>query len=683
MLILCQRFQTNDTDDSPELVAKLDQDYTVYAYDYSEYETPLVGQGRLSRVLASISTTPDAPAHQSSTMITGRVCKNIMGLFSNGVKETLEVKLRLVPVPTCLQSEYLASLEKYRSMSGTGPASLDVSQAGTVTGGMNAPEQRSGGLEDIHHLLTHGYNSQNDRTHSRNNDALMSDAGYSSQASRAGSPTPSQRSNTAPHAQSRYPPLRPASRASVSSNRSLYPSKEVSTSLEQHDTTDTDHPEGPARKKARIMKADWKGKSSVLGSVDSLRVTASTANSVRVQRPVPIRPTTDRTHSLEPPPRAPTPIPEAGSRSRPLLRAASTSLLRRGSTLSNDGNYASPYSFIEDREQLQPTWPFSHLDGNQTSVNTSPSDIPSSPPEFTPPEFAPPEFAPPSSPPLPTYPPDSGFMSEAAPDQPFEDDEERPVDEEDLAVASRWRRRPRTMKPDEDGFCEVIPGPVDLLPQKMPEKLYEMDRQRRLQQERATKAQDSERSVSIKQAPTSTATNLPPPPERRASTSSLVLPTARPTTESEPSMRSGDLKRSLSASTYSAEAQGRASPQANPEDAANDGGSSSAVASRRRIANRLAESLAKGQSPPYCHHCGEISTPTWRTAFCKIEAGEMPDVKYSGAKGAISALQSLEQDQLGRTTRYMIIKKLIDDKVETDYRPFQLCNRELMNLYVG
>src|ERR1700685_1066726 len=92
---------------SPELLPRLGQDYTVYAYDYSEYDNPLVGQGMLSKAFAAASPTPDAPAHQSRQLITGRVCKNILGLFTNGVKETLEVKLRLVPVPTALQNEYL------------------------------------------------------------------------------------------------------------------------------------------------------------------------------------------------------------------------------------------------------------------------------------------------------------------------------------------------------------------------------------------------------------------------------------------------------------------------------------------------------------------------------------------------------------------------------------------------
>ncbi|KAG9878160.1 hypothetical protein KCV05_g21521, partial [Aureobasidium melanogenum] len=111
---------------SPELVSRLTQgDFTIYAYDYSEYETPLVGQGMLSSVLAAASPTPTAPAYQSKTMITGRVCKNIMGLFSNGVKETLEVKLRLVPVPKPVQSDFLKSMEIYRNINPAMSAGFD------------------------------------------------------------------------------------------------------------------------------------------------------------------------------------------------------------------------------------------------------------------------------------------------------------------------------------------------------------------------------------------------------------------------------------------------------------------------------------------------------------------------------------------------------------------------------
>ena len=111
---------------SPELVAKLVQDYTIYAYDYSEYETPLVGQGMLSWALASASATPNAPAHQSQTPVTGRIVRNTRALFPNsGGTEMLQVKLKLVPVPTCLQSEYLASMQKYRDASNIASQGFD------------------------------------------------------------------------------------------------------------------------------------------------------------------------------------------------------------------------------------------------------------------------------------------------------------------------------------------------------------------------------------------------------------------------------------------------------------------------------------------------------------------------------------------------------------------------------
>ena len=110
---------------SPELVAKLGQDYTVYAYDYSEYDTPLVGQGMLSWVLASPSG-PAAPANSTRTLVTGRVCRNILGLFSSSSHETLEVKLRLVPVPSCSQSEYIESMKTYRDLSKIMPEGFDA-----------------------------------------------------------------------------------------------------------------------------------------------------------------------------------------------------------------------------------------------------------------------------------------------------------------------------------------------------------------------------------------------------------------------------------------------------------------------------------------------------------------------------------------------------------------------------
>ena len=160
---------------SPELVAKLGHDFTVYAYDFSEYETPLVGQGMLSWILASASSTPNAPAKDSQTMVTGRVCKNILGIFSNGVKETLEVKLKLVPVPTCMQKEYVENMERYHSLSQLMPEGFDYNAwsdflrenptLGHLAQPSPYPAQPSprpsiGGVEPFHQMLTRHSPSQ-------------------------------------------------------------------------------------------------------------------------------------------------------------------------------------------------------------------------------------------------------------------------------------------------------------------------------------------------------------------------------------------------------------------------------------------------------------------------------------------------------------------------------------------
>ncbi|KAK7208355.1 hypothetical protein BZA70DRAFT_273530 [Myxozyma melibiosi] len=141
---------------SPELVADPSIDYAVYTVDFSERDQPLVGHGLLSWALASSaapqhqdsinstenqssisnptnsSNNPSAPsdlsaiptrdnshssgaaatAHEVAAgtlqMVCGRVCSNVMNMFGNhGVRETLEIKLRLQPVRRALSLQYV------------------------------------------------------------------------------------------------------------------------------------------------------------------------------------------------------------------------------------------------------------------------------------------------------------------------------------------------------------------------------------------------------------------------------------------------------------------------------------------------------------------------------------------------------------------------------------------------
>ncbi|ELQ39144.1 hypothetical protein M0657_000333 [Pyricularia oryzae] len=77
---------------SPELFDQQDLDYTVYAFDYSEADTPLVGQGMLSWGLEALRP------NEMPKLVTGRVTKNLLSFFNSSPKETLEVKLKLAAV---------------------------------------------------------------------------------------------------------------------------------------------------------------------------------------------------------------------------------------------------------------------------------------------------------------------------------------------------------------------------------------------------------------------------------------------------------------------------------------------------------------------------------------------------------------------------------------------------------
>ncbi|KAK5016616.1 hypothetical protein LTR39_001989 [Cryomyces antarcticus] len=471
---------------SPELVAKLGQDYTVYAYDFSEYETPLVGQGMLSWVLASASSTPTAPAFQSKTMITGRVCKNILGIFCNGIKETLEVKLRLVPVPTCLQSEYIENMDKHRNLRQVMPEGFDPRtwtaflQANPGLGLSSAVRRASsptrsqrtgphdGGLDSVHQLLAQGMMSHDDRRNSQqymqdDMDYTMSNMGYNAHDSRAGSPAPSFRSSTALQQITQDRPSRPSSRTSVRSTRQPV-ARRGSTNSSGPGWPDQE--DEPPKKRARVTQANWRGASAFGAPADSLRVTASTAASIRGHRPVAAYRAITDINSFEAPQRPPTPVPKmARLMQQPSIPTGSS--LRREALSQNPDGYSSPYADVQFAYTL-PEAPQSSPEGDQSgSAGETPTDFPSSPPVYQAP----------SSPVLPIIPynTDSGFMSDSVMTRYDDDDEDRPVDEEDLMVAAQYRRKKTTNKPPRKRryktvFIETVPGPPELLPTRIPSR---------------------------------------------------------------------------------------------------------------------------------------------------------------------------------------------------------------------
>jgi hypothetical protein len=465
---------------SPELISRVGQDYTVYAYDYSEYDNPLVGQGMLSRVLASASPQI-APAQQSQKLITGRVCKNILGLFNNGVKETLEVKLRLVPVPTAMQGEYVNTMERYREISGGTPAGFDHNEwtkflqsnpnMTQMANNFGAPastassHRGSMNMEVVNQLL-----SPNPPQQQNPQDPFGQVVNLDSGNESRGGTNSGKGKKTS----------RPSSRTSVKRPRAKRQPKAAATKGGNTSGYEegTDGDDGPApRKRAKITQTDWKNKSSFGAPTDSLRVAASTAGSLRMFRPIAMSPGPGLIAGshLQEIPRAPTPVPILPNQY--MAREPSQSGLRHDSLASQaeaPRKHISPFPALvplEDqiRDSIESANP--SPERNYSPVATPP-DIGSSPPimrNVSTIRSSPPV---PSSPVLPEMPrTDSGFMSGTLDELFGDDDEEFDDDYVDVAPYLDRRRVAREEKkfgaPRKFVIEEEMPGPMELLPTTM------------------------------------------------------------------------------------------------------------------------------------------------------------------------------------------------------------------------
>lgn len=658
---------------SPELVARLGQDYTVYAYDYSEYETPLVGQGMLSWVLASSSSTLSAPAHLSRTMVTGRVCKNIMGLFSSSSQETLEVKLRLVPVPTCLQSEYMESLRKYRDLSKIIPLGFDPGtwtsflQANPAIGQLasqsrcQSPAARPGqstetGLEHMQRILGEASSSsyrgeQYAQPQGGNFQAIEANE----QLPRAPSPATSVQSATAPPKRRGRPP-RNASRTSTrgrdSQPKNLLSREPLDNTVPPNDDR---FEEGPPKKRAKVSKADWTGTAGFAKQPESLRVAASTAASVRIYQPTALRSQANCNNSLDGPPRAPTPVanPTNHMRRPPLPTARSN--LRRESFTAERLSYESPYP-TSDAPPKPPESAMTSPENSRAGSSTNtPADISSSPPIYRGASTAP------SSPNLPSLPQniDSGFMSGSV-DDLFEDDELRPLDDEDLEVISQYNRRPEL--------------PVAVQEQKPTHQVATVDS--------ASQMQDHPDAKAIARSSTAAGTtSVSRVLDRTMSSGNLAGPSP---VSSEPTQRA-TLNRSQTWSGH--QAQHPASDTASDTaplphmsgisenlGSRNRSGNGANAKRKKAIQSKLELSVAAGEMPPFCENCGAIETPTWRKAWVKVHSGTPEHVKISEEEGGIVAWQALKTDSEGSIYLFRIIKRTV---LPTDegFTEILLCNR--------
>lgn len=650
---------------SPELVAKLGQDYTVYAYDYSEYETPLVGQGMLSWLLASSSSTPSAPAHQSRTVVTGRVCKNILGLFSSGAaQETLEVKLRLVPVPTCLQSEYIESMRQYRDLSKVMPEGFDAgawtaflqanpgitqladqSRSQTPT---NGTVQREGvGIEHVQRLMNRDYapsRSEDQRPYQRSNS--YSATGPSEQIARITSPAYSVQS--AGGMQGRLP--RTSSRGSYRGVQEQALDRRSSV-----DAGDERFEEGPAKKRAKVTKADWPGKSGFGKQPESLRVAASTAASIRVYQPTAIRPSANASASLEEPPRAPTPIPGSTNQmKRPILPAAKSGL-RRESYSNVAEAYISPYAPSEPSFKLPESVMTSPENSRTGSVSITPAHIASSPPELR-------RGSPtPSSPRLPMWPQDvdSGFMSGTI-DDLFEDaDVDRLVDEEDVTSTAQYGKREQSATTEAakgQTAQEPATGHVTVEDSQPGAKAATTNARSRTAARNATRVRSLNRTTSSSNAVTASVPASDP-----------IRPNAGNLQRSQ--TWSGDQIPHAASDAPMSTIEGPQRPRSR--------GVGSGVRRKQAIQSKLATSIASGEMPPFCENCGAIETPTWRKAWTKIHSGTPDHVHLSDEEGGVILWEPLQKDENGAINLFRIFKKSLKETDE-GFKEILLCNRKFL-----
>ena len=662
---------------SPELVAKLGQDYTVYAYDYSEYETPLVGQGMLSWVLASSSSTPSAPAHQSRTIVTGRVCRNLLGLFSSKSHETLEVKLRLVPVPTSLQSEYIESLKKYRDVSQMMPGGFDP-QAWTNLLQANpnflqlasqsrsqspaaGPGQTSGfGIEHVQRLLN------GDNLASRNTEAHrpiaqssgLSNADVGAQLPRPFSAASSVQSAAAPKRRGRPPGTKTAARGRSTRTKKIESSQASVNHVDPgYVSNDEVYEDGPNRKRAKVMQAEWSGKNEFGKQPESLRVAASTAASVRIHQPTAVRPTDRLATSLEGPPREPTPIANASGQMQRSQLPQPRSSLRRES-FAEPRAYASPYA--PSGGSINPGE--SALTSPEASqADSSPADIASSPPVY---HGALTTASSPNLSTLPRHFEDSGFMSGSI-DDLFEDDEMRPIDEEDVEIAAQYIKRPGLPAAPVREYREPqLPESKSAIPQAVEEDPFE------------AKAAAQKRQMAANArllSRTASSGNLAPPPVSASDPS-------RPTTLHRSQTWSGNQAshRMSDVAPMPPPIEEISRPASRIRRRA-DSGTGAGAKRKQAIQSKLASSVAAGEMPPFCDNCGAIETPTWRKAWVKIHSGTPEHVVISEEDGGIIAWQTLQTDQKGTVCLYRIIKKSIL-KTDEGFSEILLCNRKLLLL---
>ncbi|KAJ5342438.1 hypothetical protein N7541_011562 [Penicillium brevicompactum] len=646
---------------SPELVGQIGKDYTVYAYDYSEFDTPLVGQGMLSWVLANSSS---AEASASKTMITGRVCKNpLAGLFSKGAQETLEVKLRLVPVPTTTHNDF--DTQSWTNFVRQNPALMEQ-RSQSANDRVGSPMNQSG-IERFHQLLSEGSTPREFASFPSNASARSASPSHSYAASGVSTPAHYQSYNhkqSIPHSDM----IRPSSSASMRDcdNQTQLSHNNLRRGSIQsgYGSGDEENTEAPPRKRAKVYQASWPGKSgaNIERQPSSLRVAASTAASVRIHRPTPVNPALATEHSHDEPVRPPTPMSRPSDfhrRSRPtasLLRESSTN-----SVASCPDSYASPYAMSDDMPTTDAAGP-SPEDSRYQGLFEQSFSMPSSPPVFDG------RLHNRSSPVLPTMTldTDSGFMS-AGLDELLGDETATlggPItqgskDQRSVRTAVQASSPVSTVSTARGTFKDPVAVEEHVSEQPAKEAVPPLAR--------ANSGPPKTRAPSHPQAaigrrPTSSsgAQRIAPKPLAPAprffnrssgqgseiTASDPVIPTV-PTESAPPAPVDITFLRCKTDSS-NPQTQAKLPPPTKPK-------ANSKTKSNGRA--RLETALANGEIPPYCENCGSIETPSWRRAWVKEVCGDDVLAEQMMISSQMLFWEAMERNDQNKMIKFKIFKR--------------------------
>ncbi|KAI1125097.1 hypothetical protein F5Y10DRAFT_268438 [Nemania abortiva] len=501
---------------SPELAGDEEKDYAIYAFDYSEPDTPLVGQGLLSRGLSQ------GPEPREPKLITGRVTKNLLAIFGNGIKETLEVKLKLTAISKIPRSEPIP-----RPHSAVAPLPPNLVAASSTL----SDNGEWGSFVQSHPVLSQKQSAPvmnlptlapaPVRPYSSNFEA-RSDAHHypplqPAPSSRPGSVDPSVKERTTQSFR-HTPPLAPARQSpaieeNVSNQPTTKPIKAQTQSRPNsrassrpptgrprgrprkrplasegntsgyEDGTDGDDAPLRNKKRATTTKVERSNTAAFGSAPESLRVAASTAGSLRNIRPVaPAGDVSGRSHLHEEGPRAPTPVPEPRFQGPTHSRPMAQSNLRRQSMAfqPTESLLNQPYPDLGRSMSQDARSPMDSVAPSPFSDEPSPADISSSPPVPRSAMYSIQSSPAPSSPILPPMrapveQPDSGFMSGGLEDSRVEEDAANKVaamPNDPVPVAAKPKpRRSRAKKQQEPKSQQTLhihtetPGPPELLPQ--------------------------------------------------------------------------------------------------------------------------------------------------------------------------------------------------------------------------